>query len=461
MIEIIVLLVIVLVSLAAFCVVCSKRPHRRARFARRNRQTRKQSHCDRSESCCKTDSPKSTCASTGSVCRPPSPEPQPHPKKPYQPICVLYGQDFASVERNYLMPRVTEICFRDVFLLPEAPIFYLQIITTDRANPANRAINMRNLERMREHRHVSVFVSALGSSIVEYLFDLFFSQHIQDTFHVNSFSTAVSLSSEANLLRLFPIDTVNRGVFVQQTVANGSTSAVIVHDSGVWSSGMNQGIFEAFGTLQPTVSVSSVALEVSVLTDAEIIAATNALVLTLPPLCTLIFVIDSNKAELFMQTLQSNLNVPADMKILLGDASISYTRTPEMVDFFNLHDTRIILPFPGFDVAAPLLLQARLDASLIANPIPPPVHSPNATTKLSSLSNYTVSCLDLGFNIAQLPARLRLDRVRYTDMSLTPTLDVLNAIYGIDLFTKMNDPTSDVLAIAFVFGEKLYVTPIT
>jgi hypothetical protein len=133
------------------------------------------------------------------------PKPEPPKKCPYQPICVLYGQNFASVERNYLMPRLTQICFQEIFLLPDAPIFFLQLITNDRANPANRAINLRNLENMRAQKGVSVFVSSLGSSLVEYLFDLFFSFHLTDCFHVNSFSTAVALSSEANLLRLFPI----------------------------------------------------------------------------------------------------------------------------------------------------------------------------------------------------------------------------------------------------------------
>lgn len=381
----------------------------------------------------------------------------------YKPICVLYGQNFGSVERNYLMPRLTEIIFKEILLLDlgSTTIHTLQILTTNLNDPTIRALNLANLERMRTVHGVSVFVSALGSSIVSYLADLFFAIHPLDTFHVNAFSTTVALSTQPNLLRLFPVDTVNRLVFVQQTVSEGSTAVFIVHDSGTWSSGMNDALLQAFPEVAPTITVTSVPIEVNVLSDAEIVAATNALAGTFTESSTMIFVIDSNKAELIMQTLQSNAGVPASLKILLGDASISYTKTPAMVSFFNLHNTRIILPFPGFDRATSLFLQARLDASLIANPVPPPSNAPNATTKISSLGNYTVTALDLAFYIAQLPPSLRLARKRYIDLSLTATLDLLNVLYGIDLFTLVDDPSHSVLAIAFVFDDTLYVTPIT
>ena len=63
-------------------------------------------------------------------------------------ICVLYGQNFSSVERNYFMPRLVSIIFREVFLLDPTQyrVYTLQILTTNISASTTIAINLARLE---------------------------------------------------------------------------------------------------------------------------------------------------------------------------------------------------------------------------------------------------------------------------------------------------------------------------
>jgi hypothetical protein len=362
-------------------------------------------------------------------------------------ICVLYGQNYASAERNYLMPRLTDLIFTSKFKLdPKGRVRTLQIETTNRDAPDVKARNLKRLRQMRGFYRIQVFASALGSSIVQYLQDLFFNA-TPDCFHVNSFSTVPSLSVHENLMRVVPTDLTSTRIFVEWTKLHAKR-VVLVFDSGLWSTQLSTAIRQA---LRPGFEVVDFPFEIGQMSDAEVAVRGQQLSTFLQPDTMLIYLLDSNRGELVFQALTPN---PNSFSILIGDAGASYKRTPELLAFFVTHNTQIIQPFRGGDAFLQKTLQDALDASLVTNP----VVNPTGSNVISPLITYTITALDLAYYIAQLPPEIRSTRQRYINTIFDANLDMANAVYEIDEFTVKND--EQVTAIASEIGGQVHISQV-
>jgi hypothetical protein len=367
-----------------------------------------------------------------------------------KPICVLYSPNFGSAERNFYMPRLTEIIVKTEFLMSLENVKTLQIKTTDRESPLVKAENIKVLTRMKNRCNVRVFSSALGSGIVKYLNDIFFSKNL-DCLHINSFSTVASLSTIPNLMRLVPPDTLNKDIFVRLTKKYTGT-AFLMYDNGAWSSGLSTSIASSFKKLYSDINVINTPFNIREMTDKVLKEKTDELVIEMNEAIEdtdltlmLIYVIDGGSR--FFNTLANNPDVPEKMHILGGDAGAFGSRT----DFFKKHSARVIQPFRGRDPTVQKKLQEKLELSLIVEG-----KSDKPEPKVSSLITNTVSCIDLAYYIAQLPPENRLERTRYMDIIFDKNLDILNGIYGVDDFID-SDLT---YSIAAVYGDKLYITEI-
>lgn len=372
-----------------------------------------------------------------------------------QLICFLYGQSFASAERNYVAPRLVEIIFRHVFKLrPEGRVKTLQIITDNSDLPSVIAKNQRRLNKVKNKYGITVFVSALGSSIIQYLSSIFFEDN-QDTVHVNSFSTVASLASVRNLIHVIPQDITSCDIFSEWThIRQRSLQAFIVSDSGLWSSETASCVSESFLRLAPEAELVNVNIELSQLTDQQIVEESQRLVsmiATGPQPVMLVYLIDSSNNSQFFSALASDPRVPTSLNILFGNAGLSGITQP-ILDFLRSRNAHIIQPFKGGDEGLREDLQRKLDRSLARDPI----DNPTGSSVVSTLITYTVTALDFGYYLAQLPANIRLSRRRYLSLVFDDNFDLLNGIYEIDEFTSLNEG-EEVIAIGFVTETQLFI----
>jgi hypothetical protein len=366
-------------------------------------------------------------------------------------ICYLYGQNFELVELNYLAPRLINIIFEKEFLISSDHVKTLQINTNDKDSDTIKRKNVEMLTYMKNKYNIKVFSSELGSEMVEYLDNIFFSQNL-DCLHISSGSTATSLSQIPNLMRLLPPDTINPIIFVKLTEKDqdrSSNRVFVVHDDEVYSAGLSSSIIQKFSEISK-VEVIDYPILINKMTDNDIIAKTRELVSMMKDDDMLIYVINNVKGPVFFNALADNNDVPESLRILGGDAG----GFGDEEDFFNRREARIIQPFKGADLLIQDKLQKYLDESLIADPIKSPSDSPNATTKISNLISYMVKSLDLAFYIAKLPSTYRLLQTRYIDILFDKNLDVANGSYGVD---DLND-SNITYAIASVYGIQLYIT---
>lgn len=378
--------------------------------------------------------------------------------EPFGQICYLYGQNFASVERNYFLPRFLEILFQDVYRIKNPSFTTLSITTIDRTNPIVILENQRKLDNIKKSGTV-IFVSSLGSSIVSYLNDIFFSQNL-DCLHINGFSTAVSLSSIPNLLRILPEDTLNVEIFIRLSKAHAD-NVVIVSDSGLWSSGLSRELLTVFTATRPEMTVVDKIIELSTMTDNEIISASNNLITEIVQIgqpTMLIYIIDSNRGAQFFDAMIQNPNIPDNLRLLFGDAGINYPRTPELINFFNKYNARIIQPFRGNDPEVIEQLQIKLDISVKEKPVVKPPGNADLPSTLSYLATYTITAVDLAYYISLLPKNIWVDRRRYLDLVFDRKLNVVNAIYGIDQLTGLD--TAITRSIGFVYQNQIYLSEV-
>lgn len=370
-------------------------------------------------------------------------------------VCVLYGQDYPFAERNYYCPDLTNIIYTEHFKLDAKEYTTLALYTSDLTSIEHQKLNVAALMRM-YHNGIRVFASALGSSVCNYLDLIFFVNHL-DAVHINGDSTSTALNDIPNLIRTFPVDKFNIDIFLKLS-EKVTQDVLIVHDSQLWSSGINDALL-AEAVNYPSLNVNSVAYEFLALDDAGIIAASNDTVDILNTMTNpmLIYVIDSGKGNLYFSTMSKNAAVPASMSILFGDGSLNYDQTDEITAFFTSHSAMVIQPFSGNDVPRMLEIQEELDKR--PDPVIPPGFPVGLSRQMSSRGTYFVTTLDMAYYIALLYSKGVYAsgwdaKQRYLDVVYKPDMTLAHPTYSIIIIGEIFDV---ITAVAAVYFDKVYI----
>lgn len=153
-------------------------------------------------------------------------------KKRGEKITLLYDVNGYSAERSIALPKLVDIIFRKSgTTFNDIDVTYIGITKVDKDN----LFKLKDVTS----RGYNVFVSVLGSSLVKYLEDLYFSNAPNGIYHVNGFSTAVSLNGSKNLIRLFPPDNLNPPIFNKLSTNN---VIILYQPSSIWSNGLANSI---------------------------------------------------------------------------------------------------------------------------------------------------------------------------------------------------------------------------
>ncbi len=323
-------------------------------------------------------------------------------------ITVLYEKGESIAERVYLVQPIIEKYVKDNGVrLDRTPIYYVEISSQ---NNINRSSDYKKLSKI--SKKAPIFVSSLNSTSCLYLQHLFFNAHL-NTMHINASSTAVSLSSAPNLLRIQIPDAQIQNAYVYNVQQFNSKNCVIIYEEGTYYEGLSSSISDGLSNVHiPSLLLLNTNWDLGVIND-----------FTNDPF-TIIFIVDRPLDYVSQMQTDPTINLKS-FQILVSDAGIIQPATDEdMLIYLNNHQAQLIQVFIDNQRIA------------IANEYQAYINNPDHVVSVNVAALFV--CLDWAGLVLNTKLGHRLTRELYLNVYLDPNLDNTQATYGGYMYT-LND----------------------
>lgn len=337
-------------------------------------------------------------------------------------ICVLYQKNELSAERMYLVEPIIKKYIQDNGCrLDRNAIYFLEISSLERRHPRR---DYSNLKRM--SRSATIFVSQLNSTSCQYLQQIFFDAH-PETVHVNSVSTATSLTYAKNLIRYQVPDIEIQRIYLYNI--QRMPSCVIVYQPGVY--------YEDLSLTIQTAAMQAGIPTLRLLKENFDLGVINNFV-TDP--FSIVFVVDDPLT--YIRSMQTDPTINQKrFQILISDAGVQQlTADASLLEYLNQHQTRL---YQFFIDARQLALAQEYEAY-----INDPLHPVSTNVALLFI------VFDWAVLISNTLPSHRLTRQIYLDLYLDSHLDNTNSIYGGYVYVPNN---LEIATFYFVYQAVLYV----
>lgn len=338
-------------------------------------------------------------------------------------ICVLYDAAGVAAERSFEVRNIIDKYIADTGTkIRRNRLQYLEL--TAGANPV---IDRANLEKI--SRTSKTFVSALGTSRCDYLAKTFFNDNLE-CLHVNSFSTAASLSELPNLARYQTPDVdIVRVYMYQIRLFSSGSNCVLVYSGGPYSTDLSAQILAATTAAGiPTLRILLINLTMEILnqfTDDNF---------------TIVYILDSVLAEIERLRADPEINLK-NFQILVSDSAAGGTTSdPGLLAYLYSRTARVVQAFIS---DRQLAIQADFEQA-INNPRHP----------VSSIISFFLACFDWAVLVTNTRDSFRLKRQLYMSLELDRFLNNTVNVYGTFRYVP------DALLIDtffFLYAERLYV----
>jgi hypothetical protein len=343
-------------------------------------------------------------------------------------IVFMYDKDGQAAERSYVISKVVKDIIVNHLYDVRIKTHYLEITR-------NEEIDKKNLWESYRKKY-RLYVSSLGSTITKYLSEIFFNKFSKSNgvMHVNSFSTAASLSEYPNLLRIFPPDTINPPIFAKLV---GDTKCYILYvETSIWGSGLAQSIsseLQGTATLVPFVEDMS-----------NLVSQFNNLVNKSTQNTTIIIL--SDHALKVSQILDEQTDIESrltNFKLLYGDATAdSDFESERTLKFVQRHNGVILQPHIDEDS---LELEQQIQENVNDN-----------EHRVSSQVSVFMDAITVATLLDNVCIYERNNRYRYANIVLNENLDNSQGLYSLNNFETMT--TYGVAGFVYVAGGKIHIS---
>ena len=311
-------------------------------------------------------------------------------------ICVLYDINGYAAERSFEVSKIIDKYIKDTGTKIRRNRLVFAEITGDSHTDA---VTLTKIKPM-----AKTFVSALGTGRCNYLAQTFFNNNL-DCLHLNSYSTAASLSLLPNLGRYQTPDVQIVDVYFYE-IRQVPGNCVIVYSGGIYSTELSAEIYAVTnGSGLPTLRILQQDL------TPEILDAFTT------DYFTIVYILDLVLPEI--QKLQNDPVINRKhFQILVSDSAAQNLPTdPNLLTYMQKHDARLIQTFIS---DRQLALAADFEAA---------VH--NSEHPVSSIVSLFLTCFDWAILVTNTTDAKRLTRQDYLDIYLDKFLDNMVNIYSV------------------------------
>lgn len=333
-------------------------------------------------------------------------------------LCVIYDDKGYAAERSFEVKRMIQHYIDQTGTRIQRNYLTYLTITGD------PEIDKARLQQL--SRKVKVFVSALGTGRVNYLAQIFFNYNL-DCLHLNSFSTAASLSPVPNLARYQTPDQAIVRVYLAQ-IERLPGNCVVVYGGGIYSTDLSLQITAA----TTAAGISTLRILERDLTPAKLNEFTT-------DYFSIVYILDLVISAI--RQLQSDPVInQKTFQILISDsAALNTTSDPELLAYLNLRDARLIQTF----ISERQLALAAAYEAYIHNPEHP----------VSTLAGAFLATFDWAVLVTNTQESHRLTRQTYQDLELDRFLNNIDTVYGAYRYVP---DRLELATFFFIYAETLY-----
>jgi len=343
-------------------------------------------------------------------------------------LTFIYNNAGYNAERSPVLPQLVDLIMQDQGLTKQNIDANYIGLSLD---PALDLPKFKNATS----RGYNVYVSALGTNIVSYLSSLYFNTAPQGVYHVNCYSTAVTLFGLPNLIRVFPPDSFTPPIFVKLS----SNNIVLLYiTTSIWSSSLARGIID-IGTSQGK-NVISIPIS-DPLDPNQYLPQLSAIPGSTEPHTVIIL---SDLTMLIVDNIRVSgvLDDKFPYQLLFGDATADSPVTSEaLLLYLQVHDTLLLQPFI---TNSDLALAKRLNLELND-----PEHP------VTQNIGFFYGSIDMAILLREMPLHKRIKRKRFVLLELDNNYNNANGYYSGVQYTGLT--TYNLYLIAFVNATQLFI----